>query len=67
MGENGRGRSKEPGLLMRPPDFGGDGPDWAKQSVVDPVRQIEALDELRRRGLLSAEDFERQKAKVLYL
>jgi hypothetical protein len=59
-------RSRRSGLLTRPPDCGGDGPDWAKW-IVDPVRQIEALDDLLRRGLLSAEDFERQKAKVLYL
>jgi hypothetical protein len=66
MGENGRDRSGQPGLLTRPPDCGGDGPDWAKWNVVDPVRQIEALDDLLRRGLLSVEDFERHKAKVLY-
>ncbi len=67
MRENGRDRSERPGLLTRPPDCGGDGSDRAaKWSVVDPVRQIEALDDLFRRGLLSAEDFERQKARVLY-
>jgi hypothetical protein len=67
MSENGRDRSRQPGLLTRLPDCGGNGPDWTKWAVVDPVRQIEALDDLLRRGLLSAEDFERQKAKVFLL
>jgi hypothetical protein len=33
--------------------------------VVDPVRQLEELADLRDRGLLSSEEFERQKEKVL--
>jgi hypothetical protein len=33
--------------------------------VVDPVEQIKELADLRDRGLLSPEEFERQKDKVL--
>jgi hypothetical protein len=35
-------------------------------TVADPIKQIEALADLRDRGLLTPEEFERQKAKVLY-
>jgi hypothetical protein len=34
--------------------------------VADPITQIEALAELRDRGLLTPEEFDYQKAKVLY-
>jgi hypothetical protein len=33
--------------------------------IVDPVRQLEALADLHAQGVLSREEFERQKAKVL--
>jgi hypothetical protein len=53
------------GLLTRPPWSDGRGEQWAG-SVVDPVRQIEALADLRDRGLLSPEEFDQQKSRVLY-
>jgi hypothetical protein len=50
--------------LARPPCV-----DWATDRwtapVTNPAEQLEALAELRRRGLLTAEEFEWQKAKVL--
>ena len=52
------------GVLARPPCIGGDLHGWA-DSVVDPVDQLEELADLRDRGLLSAAEFEGQKAKVL--
>jgi hypothetical protein len=33
--------------------------------IVDPIEQIEELADLWTRGLLSREEFERQKAKML--
>ncbi len=59
-----RSRSDLPGLLARPPDCGRSRSDWAGW-VIDPIKQIEALEALVDRGLLSGEEFERQKAKVL--
>jgi hypothetical protein len=53
------------GLLSRPPWSGGGRRQWAA-SVVDPVRQIEALAELRDRGLLTPEEFDHQKTKVVF-
>jgi hypothetical protein len=35
--------------------------------IVDPIEQLEALADLCDRGLLSPEEFERQRAKVLEL
>jgi hypothetical protein len=57
-------RSELTGLLTRPPCTGTENRDWAAL-VVDPVRQIEALADLRDRGLLSPDEFESQMAKVL--
>jgi hypothetical protein len=51
-------------LLARPP-WAGDGTGRWVVRVADPVSQLEALADLRRRGVLSAEEFEGQKAKVL--
>ena len=53
------------GVLTRPPWSGGRAEEWAA-SVVDPVRQIEALAELRDRGLLTPEEFDHQKTKVVF-
>lgn len=53
------------GLLTRPP-FTGDGTQQSARSVLDPVKQIEALAELRDRGLLTPEEFDYQKTRVLY-
>jgi hypothetical protein len=33
--------------------------------VVDPVQQLEELAHLRHRGILTSEEFDEQKAKVL--
>jgi hypothetical protein len=52
------------GVLARPPDHGAERRGWAAM-VVDPVKQLEELADLRDRGLLSPEEFERQKEKVL--
>ena len=53
------------GLLARPPA----GSRWADASwsrlVVDPVEQLRELADLRNRGLLSGEEYERQRLKVL--
>ena len=52
-------------LLMRPPcGVGTDERDWSAL-IVDPTDQLEALADLCARGLLSTEEFEREKAKVL--
>jgi hypothetical protein len=59
-----RSRTDRPDLLVRPPG-GHDADHWWQALVVDPVTQLEALVELRRRGLLTVEEFNRQKAKVL--
>jgi hypothetical protein len=53
------------GLLTRPPWSGSRADQWAV-AVADPVRQIEALADLRDRGLLSPEEFDQQKTRVLY-
>ncbi len=57
-------RSQLTGLLIRPPCIGGERRDWATL-VVDPVKQLEELDDLRNRGLLSNEEFEWQRARLL--
>ena len=60
-----RSRSDLADLLTRPPcgsrelDRG-----WAAW-LVDPVEQVRELADLRDRGLLTAEEFERHKAKAL--
>jgi len=65
MRRTGQSRNDLIGVLTRPPCSGGRAEQWAR-SVVDPVGQIEALAELRERGLLSAEEFDQQKSRVLY-
>jgi hypothetical protein len=52
-------------LLMRPPcGVGADERGWSAL-IVDQTDQLEALADLRARGLLSTGEFEREKAKVL--
>jgi len=34
--------------------------------IVDPIQQLEELADLRRRGLLTTEEFERQKTRIWY-
>jgi hypothetical protein len=52
-------------LLVRAPCPPGDAAHGWAAWVVDPVDQLEELSDLYRRGLISAEELERQKAKVL--
>jgi hypothetical protein len=33
--------------------------------IIDPVAQVAELEDLRQRGFISLDDFERQRAKVL--
>jgi hypothetical protein len=58
-------RRDRPDLLARPL-WGGslDDEGWAAR-FTDTTDQLEALADLLARGLLSAEEFERQKAKVI--
>jgi hypothetical protein len=34
--------------------------------IVDPIEQLEELADLRRRGLLTTEEFDRQKTRIWY-
>ena len=51
-------------LLARPPSVSRVRDGWTRL-VVDPVEQLRELADLSRRGLLSDEEYERQRAKVL--
>jgi hypothetical protein len=53
-------------LLARPPCGSRELADGVAALIVDPVEQLEELADLRRRGLLTSEEFERQKARVWY-
>jgi hypothetical protein len=58
-------RSSRPDLLARPPATARElRPGWAAL-VVDPVSQIRELADLHRRGLVSREEYEQQKCKIL--
>jgi myo-inositol catabolism protein IolC len=50
-------------LLARPPCGASAGQEWAAL-VVDPVEQVEELVDLRGRGLLTDEQYERQMEKL---
>jgi putative oligomerization/nucleic acid binding protein len=52
-------------LLARPPCHAGMYDDRWADLLVNPVDQLLALDDLLARGLLSTDEFERQKAKIL--
>jgi Short C-terminal domain len=52
-------------LLTRPPALASPSPPAWMSAIIDPVVQIEELAQLCERGFISADDFERQKAKVL--
>ena len=52
-------------LLTRPPALAGPSPPAWLSVLIDPVEQVAELGELWQRGFISADDFERQKAKVL--
>jgi hypothetical protein len=52
-------------LLSRPPaPAGPSDPAWL-HAIIDPVAQLAELGVLCERGFISADDFARQKAKVL--
>jgi Short C-terminal domain len=58
-------RNRQTDLLARPPCGARVlGRGWSTL-IVDPVEQLAELADLRRRGLLSGEEYERQKAKIL--
>ncbi len=65
MGRRGRTRTNRTDLLVRPPcsDEEREG-GWAAL-VADPVEQLTKLADLHSRGLLSREEFERQKSKTV--
>ena len=50
-------------LLARPPDAGQQ--DGIDAFIVDPVEQLAELEDLHARGILSGEEFENQKRRVL--
>jgi Short C-terminal domain len=52
-------------LLVRPPCTARDLERGWAALFVDPVEQLDQLAQLYRRGLLSREEFEAQKAKVI--
>jgi Short C-terminal domain len=60
-------RSQRPDLLDRPPTAAREpGRGWAPL-VIDPVRQLRELADLHHRGLLSRDEYQQQKSKVLDL
>lgn len=56
-------RTRRVDLLVRPPCGTREGEGWAAL-VVDPIEQVEELIDLRDRGLLTDEQYERQMDKV---
>lgn len=58
-------RRDRPSLLARPPCVPAMDDDRWMALVVDATDQLEALADLLARGLLSADEFDREKAKVL--
>jgi Short C-terminal domain len=58
-------RSRRVDLLARPPCGIRMYEDSWMALVVDPVEQLRTLADLQARGLLSPDEFERQKAKVI--
>jgi hypothetical protein len=67
MRRSGNSRSQRPDLLDRPPATARElGPGWALL-VIDPVRQLRELADLHYRGLLSRDEYQQQKSKVLDL
>lgn len=67
MRRNSTSRCERPDLLDRPPVTARElGPGWALL-VVDPVSQLKELADLHRRGLVSREEYEQQKCKILNL
>ena len=58
-------RHERPDLLVRPPCGTEELERRWTAMVVDPVEQLVELADLRSRGLLSAEEYEAQKSKVI--
>jgi hypothetical protein len=59
-------RRQRDDLLTRPPCGGRELAGGLAALIVDPIEQLKELAELRRRGLLTTEEFERQKTRVWY-
>jgi len=59
-----RSRDAIPDLLTRPPSGAREFVLPWSRLMIDPVRQLEALAELFKDGLLSSEEFEHYKAEV---
>jgi hypothetical protein len=57
-------RSRSTDLLARPPSTAREIEDGWPSVFLDPVAQLEGLADLWARGLLSREEFERQKARL---
>jgi Short C-terminal domain len=60
-----RSRGHRTDLLARPPCTARDLERGWAALFVDPIDQLKELADLRIRGLLSREEFDRQKAKVI--
>jgi hypothetical protein len=60
-------RRHQPSLLSRPPSGIGDRDLYSGRPLVDPVAQLSELADLLRRGLLSIEEFQVIKARVVGL
>jgi len=58
-------RNERPDLLVRPPSTSRELERGWGLLVVDPVRQLAELADLHRRGLLTPEEYQQQKDKVL--
>ena len=59
-------RRSQDDLLARPPVGGRELEGGMAALIVDPMEQLEQLADLRSRGLLTSEEFERQKTRVWY-
>jgi hypothetical protein len=59
-------RRERPDLLTRPPSRNDAGARTWSAMILDPVEPLAVLADLRSRGLISAHEYERQKAKVIH-
>jgi hypothetical protein len=59
-------RRRQGDLLARPPCGARELEGGVAALIVDPVQQLEELADLLSRGLLTNEEFERQKTRVWY-
>ena len=65
MRRQGTARRRRADLLARPPCGARELAGGWGTLVVDPIEQLEELARLRRRGLLTPDEYERQKDRVL--